>query len=206
MFELPPPDPAFEMSIATQGMSKGLRQTEDPQFLARGEVAFGHVFVGVQWKNIDSDVAAGEGHSFIGYRNRWGGFDVSATAGYHMQTSVTGHPDDDRFEFNVTASHGFGRITPRFSVTYSPNDFGSTGESLYAEAGASVGLFDRASASANIARRERDGGPDYTAFNAGLTYTFPRHLSLDIRYYDTAESSFGVIYEPRVVALLRARF
>jgi outer membrane usher protein FimD/PapC len=206
MFELPPPDPAFEISIATQGMSKGLRQTEDAQFLARGEVALGHVFAGLLWKNIDSDVAAGEGHSFIGYRNRFGGFDLTATAGYHMQTSVIGHPDDDRFEFNVTASRGFGRVTPRVSVTYSPDDFGGTRESLYAEAGASVGLFSRTSLSANVGRRERGNGQDYTAFNAGITYSFPRHLSLDVRFYDTAESAFGVIYEPRVVALLRARF
>ena len=206
MFELPPPDPAFEISIASQGMSKGLRQTEDAQFLARGEVALGHLFVGLLWKNVDSTMAAGEGHSFIGYRTRLGGFDLVGTAGYHVQTSAIGHYDDDRLEFNVTASRGFGRVTPRVSVTYSPDDFGGTGESLYAEAGASVGLFPRASASANVARRERENGQDYTAFNAGITYSFPRVLSVDVRFYDTAESSFGVIYEPRVVALLRARF
>jgi len=206
MFELPPPDPAFEISIASQGMSKGLRQTEDAQLLVRGEVALGHVFAGIQWKNIDSDVANGEGHFFIGYRNRLSGFDLTATAGRHIQTEPVGHFDDDRYEFNVTVSRGFGRVTPRVSVTYSPDDFGSTGESLYAEAGASVGLFTRTSFSANIARRERDNGQDYTAFNAGVTYTFRRHLSLNIRFYDTAESNFGVVYEPRVVALLRARF
>jgi hypothetical protein len=206
MFELPPPDPAFEISIASQGMSKGLRQTEDAQFLARGEVAVGDFFVGLLWKNIDSDVAAGEGHSFVGYRTRAAGFDLAATIGYHLQTSAVGHFDDDRVELNATASRRWGRATPRLSVTYSPDDFGSTGESLYAEAGATIGLFERATASANISRRERKGGNDYTAFNAGIGYSFARHVSIDLRYYDTAQSAFGETYEPRVVALLRARF
>ena len=206
MFDLPPPDPSFEISIASQGMSKGLRQTEDAQFLARGEVALGHAFVGLMWKNIDSSVANGEGQFYLGYRNRLAGFDLSATAGRHIQTEPVGHFDDDRYEFNVTASRRFGRVTPRVSITYSPDDFGGTGESLYAEAGASVGLFERATFSAHVARRERAGGDDYTAFNAGVGYSFARHLSVDVRYYDTAQSALGETYEPRVVALLRARF
>ncbi|TMJ19429.1 MAG: hypothetical protein E6G92_06510 [Alphaproteobacteria bacterium] len=206
MLHLPPPDPAFEVSIASQGVSKGLRQTEDAQFLVRGEVAVGHVFAGLLWKNIDSAMAAGEGQSFVGYRTRAGGFDLAGTVGYHIQTGAIGHFDDDRFEFNVTASRGVGPVTPRISVTYSPDDFGGTGESLYAEAGAAVGLFPRATFSANVSRRERDGAPDYTAFNAGIGYSFARHVSVDVRYYDTAQSALGAIYEPRVVAVLRARF
>lgn len=206
MFELPPPDPSFEVSIASQGMSKGLRQTEDAQFLTRGEVALGHAFVGLMWKNIDSDVASGEAQFYIGYRGRLAGFDLTATAGRHFQTEPVGHFDDDRYEFNVTVARGYGRLTPRISVTYSPDDFGGTGESLYAEAGASVGLFERATFSANISRRERSGGDDYTAFNAGIGYSFARHLSIDVRYYDTAQSALGEVYEPRVVGMLRARF
>jgi uncharacterized protein (TIGR02001 family) len=206
MLEFPPPDPAFEISIANQGMSKGLRQTEDAQLVARGEVALGHAFAGLLWKNIDSAVASGEGHFYLGYRNHLAGFDLSATAGRHIQTEPVGHFDDDRYEFNLTVSRGFGRVTPRASITYSPDDFGGTGESLYVEAGASVGLFERASFSAHVSRRERVGGDDYTAFNAGVGYSFARHLSVDVRYYDTAQSALGEAYEPRVVALLRARF
>jgi len=206
MFDFPPPDPAFEVSLANQGVSKGLRQTEGAQFLVRGEVAVGHAFVGLLWKNIDSTVASGEGHFYLGYRNRLAGFDVAATVGRHMQTNPVGHFDDDRYEFNLSVSRGFGRVTPRVSVTYSPDDFGGTGESLYAEAGATIGLFSHATFSANVSRRERVGGDDYTAFNAGVGYSFARHLSVDVRYYDTAQSALGEVYEPRVVALLRARF
>jgi uncharacterized protein (TIGR02001 family) len=206
MFELPPPDPAFEVGLASQGVSKGLRQTEDAQFLARGEIALGHAFAGLLWKNVDSTAANGEAQFYLGYRNRLAGFDFAATAGRHIRTEPVGHFDDDRYEFNLTVSRGFGRVTPRASITYSPDDFGDTGESLYAEAGASVGLFERASFSANVSRRERAGGDDYTAFNAGVGYSFARHLSVDVRYYDTARSALGEVYEPRVVALLRARF
>ena len=94
-----------------------------------------------------------------------------------------------RFEFNATASRRFGRVTPRISLTYSPDDLGGTRASLYAEAGASLSLFAGASLSANIARRARDGGPDYTAFNAGASLRrSPRNLTADLRYYDTAQS------------------
>ena len=57
-----------------------------------------------------------------------------------------------------------------------------------------------------MSRRERDGGPDYTAFNVGVTQTVWRGISADLRYYDTRENQFGDIYEGRFVASLRARF
>ena len=100
----------------------------------------------------------------------------------------------------------FGRLTPRINLVYSPDDLGGTRASLYAEAGASLSLFSGASVSANIARRARDGGPDYIAFNAGATYAITGNVSADLRYYDTTQSRLGVIYQPRVVASVRIHF
>ncbi|MEA3043641.1 MAG: hypothetical protein QOH47_1479 [Sphingomonadales bacterium] len=206
MFDLPPPDPSLEIVIASRGYSKGLAQTEGVQILARGEVAFGHAYVGLLWKNVTSPVADGEAQSYLGYRTRAGGFDLNATIGYHHQTGVDGPTDDDRFEVSATVSRPFGRITPRVQIVASPNDFGGTRESIYFESGASVSILPGASLSANIGRRERSRATDYTAFNFGASYTVRNMVTLELRYHDTAQSNFGEIYEPRVVGSMRLRF
>jgi hypothetical protein len=206
MFALPSPDPGIEITAFSQGMSKGLRQTDGVQILVRPEVAVGPLFVGAFYKNITSPTADGEAAVLVGLRHRLGGFDLAFSAAYKWNTNARAQADRDCLEFTATASRRFGRVTPRIALTWSPDDLGGTRASLYAEAGASVSLFAGASVSANIARRARDGGPDYVAFNAGATYAITSNLSADLRYYDTEQSRLGVIYEPRLVASARLHF
>jgi opacity protein-like surface antigen len=206
MFALPSPDPGIEVIASSQGMSKGLRQTEGVQILVRPEVAIGPLFVGALYKNVTSATADGEAAFVVGLRQRLAGFDLAVSTAYKWNTGARMQADRDCLEFNATASRRFGRVTPRISLTYSPDDLGGTRASLYAEAGASVSLFAGASVSANVARRSRDGGPDYTAFNAGATYAITSNLSADLRYFDTAQSRLGEIYEPRLVASARLHF
>jgi hypothetical protein len=206
MFALPSPDPGIEITAFSQGMSKGLRQTDGVQILVRPEVAVGPLFVGAFYKNITSPTADGEAAVLVGLRHRISGFDLALSAAYKWNTNARAQADRDCLEFTATASRRFGRVTPRIALTWSPDDLGGTRASLYAEAGASLSLFTGASASANIARRARDGGPDYVAFNAGATYAITANLSADLRYYDTAQSRLGTIYEPRLVASARLHF
>lgn len=206
MFDLPPPDPGIEISLASQGMSKGLRQTDGVQIVVRPELAFGPLFVAVSYKNVSSPTADGEAAALIGLRGQAAGFDLSFAAAYKRNTGSRTQPDRDCFEFTGSASRRFGRITPRMHFIYSPDDLGGTGESLYAEAGASVRLFAGASLSANLGRRERVGGSDYTAFNAGAAYAISPNFTADLRYYDTAQSRLGAIYRSRLVAALRVQF
>src|SRR3954471_4112691 len=191
MFSFPSPDPGIEISAFSQGMSKGLRQSEGVQILIRPEVAVGPLFVAAFYKNITSPTADAEAAFLAGLRRHFGGFDLAASVAYKWNTNARRQADRDCIKFNATASRRFGRVTPRISLTYSPDDLGGTRASLYAEAGASLSLFAGASLSANVARRVRDGGPDYVAFNAGATYTLTRNLAADLRYYDTAQSRFG---------------
>jgi hypothetical protein len=206
MFALPSPDPGIEISVFSQGMSKGLRQTEGPQILVRPELAVGPLSIGAFYKNVTSPTADGEAALLAGLRRRIGGFDLVLSGAYKWNTNAHAQADRDCIEFTATASRRFGRLTPRINLVYSPDDLGGTRASLYAEAGASLSLFAGASVSANIARRSRDGGPDYTAFNAGASYAITGNFSADLRFYDTAQSRLGVIYEPRLVASVRAHF
>ena len=206
MLDLPPPDPSLEIVIASQGMSKGIRQSEGVQFVVRPEMAFGHAYAGLLAKNVTSPVTDVEAHAFVGYRTRASGFELNASIGYHRQLGVHGPADDDRFEFFVSAARPVGPVTARLSATYSPDDFGATRRSLYLEGGASVTVFRGTSLSANLGRRERSGAPDYTSFNAGVSYAPTRWLNADLRYYDTAQSALGAIYEPRLIGSVRLRF
>jgi hypothetical protein len=206
MFDLPPPDPGIEIVVASQGMSKGLRQTDGPQLVIRPELAFGPVFVGASYKNVTSPTADGEVAASIGLRGRAAHFDLSFSAAYKRNTGAGTQPDRDCFELTGSASRRFGRITPRISFIYSPDDLGGTGASLFAEAGASVSVFAGASLSAAIGRRERAGGAEYTAFNAGAAYAITPNFTAELRYYDTAQSRLGAIYEPRITAALRVHF
>jgi hypothetical protein len=206
MLDLPPPDPGIEMVVASQGVSKGLRQTDGVQIVVRPELGFGPFFVGASYKNVTSPTADGEAAALIGLRGQAAGFQLSFSAAYKRNTDAGSQPDRDCFEFTATATGRFGPVAPRLQLIYSPDDLGGTRASLYAEAGAALTIFPGASLSANIARRERAAGPDYTAFNAGATYAISGNFTLDLRYYDTARSGLGAIYEPRLVASLRTRF
>lgn len=206
MFELPPPDPVIEIHLAGRGYSKGLAQTDAAQFLIRGELEAGPLFAQAQWKNVDTNNAEGEAGMLVGLHGRLGEVELRATAGYKFLTSVRGPVDEEAFEFTAQASRAFGRITPRLQLTWSPDDLGRTGQTLYAEASASFRLARNTSLTAFAGRRERSGGDDYTSFGAGIAQKLGDHVTAELRWYDTAQSARGDAYESRAVASLRLRF
>ena len=206
MIDLPTPDPAIEISLASRGISKGLAQTEAAQLLVRGELAFGPAYLGAYAKNVSSPTSDGEAGLLAGFRTRAGGFDIAGSAALKQSVAPVGAVDDDALELAGSVSRRIGAVTPRLSVTWSPDELGSTGRSLFVEAGASWRVASGASVSAAAARRERDGGPDYSAFNLGASYTFARRFTFDLRWYDTDRSGLGEIYRGRLVGSVRARF
>ena len=206
MFELPPPDPAVEIQLASRGYSKGLAQTGGAQLLLRGELEAGPLLAQAQWKTVDTNNAGGEVGMLVGLRGRVGGLELRATAGYKFLTGVRGRVDEEAFEFTVQASRAFGRVTPRLQLTWSPDDLGGTRQTLYAEAGAAFRLARNTSLTAYTGRRERSGGDDYTTFGASIAQGIGDHLTVELRWSDTAQSARGEAYEGRAVAAFRLRF
>jgi hypothetical protein len=185
MVDLPPPVPAIEFSLSSTGISKGIAQTTGPQFLARGELAFGQLNVGGYVKNVDSSTADGEAAALVGVRTKQAGFDLAASAAWKRAVDPAAGSDVNAFEAAVAVSRAIGRVTPRASVVWSPDDLGGTARTVFAEAGFSYRVAKPLSASAALGRRERAGGPDYTAWNAGLAWSPAKRLTLDARYYDS---------------------
>jgi hypothetical protein len=206
MDALPPPDPGIEILLASQGMSKGLRQTAGPQLVARGTLGWGPLDLGVQYRNVDSRSAEGELSAFATLRVRAAGFELSAGVTGKGWIATHGRPDRASLELNAAAARGFGPVAARISLIYSPDELGCGGASLYVEASASLRLAAATSVSAGLSRRERDGAPDYTAFTAGLLHRFSPHVSAELRFHDTDRGGEGAIYRRRAVAALRVRF
>jgi hypothetical protein len=203
---LPPPDPGIEIVLATRGYSKGLAQTDGVQGVGRVELGFKAITVSAQYKNISSPTSDGEAAFGIGWKGRAGGFDLGATVNYKRLIELDGQVDPDCWEFIPSVSRRIGPLTAKLSVTYSPNDFGGTGESAWMEAGATWKLDGKTVLVAAVGRRERDRASDYTAFNAGMTRTLFKGVSAELRYYDTGRSELGETFHGRFVAALRGRF
>src|ERR671921_666537 len=115
MFVLPPPDPALEVVVATRGMSKGLAQTEGPQFLVRGELGFGVIYLGGYAKNVTSPTSDGEAAGLVGIRTKLAGFELSGSAAVKRALAPVGQLDSTALEMIGGVSRKFGRVTPRIS-------------------------------------------------------------------------------------------
>lgn len=199
MIDLPPPDPGLELVVASRGISKGIAQTDEVQVLARAHVRIGTAQAGAQWKNITSPVAGGEAALFVNGTRKLSGFNFSVTAAYKFYTEVERNTDSEALELTGGVSREFGPLQARLSLVYSPDDLGGTGRSVHVEVGPTITLTSALKASANVARRTRTGGEDYTAFNVGVSQSLFDHVSVDLRYYDTAQGYFGEPYHRRFV-------
>jgi len=203
---LPPPDPGIEVIVATKGMSKGISQTDGGQVVARGELAFGPIYISGLAKNLASAVADGEAQLAVGGRKKLRGIEVAAFAAYKRWVDPQGNPDSQAAEFGMTATRAFGTVSPRFQLIYSPDDLGSTTHSLYAETGIGWKAARWLQVGANLSRRERGNGPDYTSGNIGATVTMSRSFTAELRFYDTNQSDKGEPFKSRVVASARVKF
>lgn len=188
-------------------MSKGVAQTDGPQLLVRGELAFTDFYLGAHAKNVTSSTEDGEVAALVGIRKHLAGLDFSASAAWKRAIDAAPGSDANSLEVSGSVARSMGRLTPRLSIVWSPDDLGTTGRTIFAEAGASYVLGKAVVASAAVGRRHRTGGLDYTAWNAGLSWAPYKRFTVDVRYYDTdAMADPDQPYRARIVAAGRLSF
>jgi hypothetical protein len=200
-----PAVPVIEFSLSSTGMSKGVAQTTGPQALARGEMGFGALLIGGYAKNVDTPGSDGEAGALIGLRGTAGGLDLGISAALKKAINPASDFDRTAFEVNASITRQIGPVGSRVTIIWSPNDLGGTRSSLFAEAGATYRFSPTFSGSAAFGRRQRSGGLDYYAWNAGVTWAPIKAFSLDLRYYDT-NGGGAQPFRARAVMSARARF
>lgn len=187
-------------------MSKGISQTDGVQVVGRAELAFGKTYLGALAKNLDSPSAEGELQISAGGRFKLHRAEVAASIAYKKWLDTGGSPDGEAAEMIVSISQTLGKLVPRAQLIYSPDDLGSTTYSIYAEAGLGWKPVSRLTLSANLGRRQRGNGVNYTSANAGASYAVGKALTAELRLYDTNKSDVDEPFRRRVVAALRAKF
>lgn len=206
MFDLPPPDPTLEISVASRGISKGVAQTAGPQLVVRPELQLGPVLLGAYAKNVTSPTAEGEAGISGGYRFKLAGFDLSAAVAVKTLLDPSNGVDSTALELIGGLSRTAGPFTGRLNYFFSPDELGSTGQSHYLEGSGTYALGRGVSASAGLGLRRRVASPDYVSYNAGASYKISNQLTADLRWFGNDRSELGAFYKSRLVGALRARF
>lgn len=206
MFDLPPPEPAIEITLATRGYSKGIAQTDEPQLVVRPEVKLGPVLLGGYVKNVTSPAFDGEGGGSVGYRFKLAGFDLTATAVVKTLLNPDPGVDSTALELVGGASRTLGPVNAKLSYAFSPDDTGGTRRSHYLEGSATYALGRGFTASVGGGLRRRIASPDYLTYNAGIGYKLSDRLNADLRWFGNDRGELGGFFKDRLVGSLRARF
>jgi hypothetical protein len=190
------------MLISSQGMSQGLQQTTGVQVLPRVTLRAGDVTLGALWRNISNPSATGVAAFYARVARPVGKAQVEIGAAYRIRTGAEVRRENRAWEYSAALRHTIGKVALRLIAEYSPREFDS-GYSLYVEGGAGMKVSRRTSLAVNIGKRERNGGADYTAFNAGISRILAQGLTVDARYYATNRPSVGSRYHSRLILSAR---
>jgi hypothetical protein len=197
--------PVLQVSIFSSGNTKGIAQTRDAQVIGRAELDAGDFYVAAYAKNVTAPTWDGEAAAIIGLRTKWEGFNLAASATLRQALDAKLGTDATEPEFAASIARPIGRVTPILSIIYTPDELGSSKESIYVEGGASYKISKTVTASAGIGRRQRVLAIDYTAWNAGFSWNPAKHFTVDARYWDTDGPNVWP-YKRRVVVSGIAKF
>jgi uncharacterized protein (TIGR02001 family) len=181
----------------------------DPAVQGGIDLGMGIGYVGTWASNVKfGDGTDAEIDLYGGIRPKLGVVSFDFGAIYYGYIGAPKADDVPYWEFKGAASVPAGPATLGAAVYYSP-DFtftpGVTAHAVYYEANAAIPIVPNVTLGGAVGRQTiAEGFSDYTTWNAGVTWAFAKHLSLDTRYWDT--NVVGKIYGPRVAVTLKAVF
>ncbi|WGM40316.1 TorF family putative porin [Caulobacter sp. NIBR1757] len=191
---------AVKATLASEYISKGAgKSAGDPVLQLDASYDFKPVYIGAWASGADTSQGGdSEVHAYIGARLAAGEvkFDLRA-----MAKTMPGTADgfqSEWLELRAEASVPLAGTDLRLRVEYSPDNYAATEAAWWIETQASRELAENWKVSAAYGLREQDGGADYRAWNAGVTWKATDRLALDLRWYDTDSHERGVNYDGRV--------
>lgn len=200
---------SFEVGAGTDNRSKAASKSGNDGYVygaATWESADGRFYVGPGLETIQAGGSNVEAEFVAGYRPEAFGYDFDFNLAYKNRLDAEAGYDEDGWEVTTNISRAIGPATARLQLQYSPDAAGSTEAFTWVEAQAGWAFSDRLEGSVAVGRREQDKAPDYTGWNAGVTYALTDAIDLDLRYYDTNAHAVGEQYEDALVAKVAYAF
>lgn len=200
---------SFEVGSGTDNRSKGTSKSGNDPYVfgsATWESADGRFYVSPAAETIDLGGSDVEAEIAFGYAPEAYGYVFDFNVAYKNRLDAEAGYDEDTVEVSGSASRSIGPASGRLLVQYSPDAAGSTEAFTWVEGRVGWSFTNRLVATVALGRREQDNAPDYTAWNAGVTYGLTDALDLDVRWYDTDAREFGDQYKSALVAQIAYAF
>lgn len=199
---------AVKATLASEYISKGTgKSAEDPAFQLDVSYDFGPAYVGAWGSNADvSQGGDSELHAYVGARPKLGDVSFDLRAMLKTMPGTRDGVQSEWLELRADAAMPVAGTDLRLRVEYSPDNYAATEAAWWVEAQASRKLAKDWKVSAAYGLREQDGGADYRAWNAGVTWKATDRLALDLRWYDTDSHERGVNYDGRLFASATVAF
>ncbi len=197
-----------ELEVASEYMSKGRSRSDGrPHAGLKVERSFGAVYVG-GWAGTQtaSNGADSQTNIYAGVTVEPASWEVTVDLEYKRRWNTTPGADSDAVELNIGAERSFGDTTLALSLDSTPDNYGSTRQSVWAEAELERAISERWSVVGGIGRREQVASPDYTAWNVGAVVHLTERVDLDVRYFDTDGHEYDDSYDGRAAVSLFVSF
>ena len=199
----PSSDWGFELGAGTDNRSKAASKSGNDGYVfgaATWESADGRFYAGPGFETIQAGGSRFETELVAGYRPEAWGYAFDLSLAYKNRWDVDPGYDADGWELTGDISRAVGPAEARLQVQYSPDAAGSTDSFTWVEGRLGWDFTPQLNGTVAVGRREQNGAPDYTGWNAGVTYALTDALALDLRYHDTDAHTFGEQYEKALVA------
>lgn len=200
---------SFELGAGTDNRSKDASKSGNDGYAfgsATWESADGLFYVGPGFQTIQAGGSNVEAEFVVGYQPEAFGYRFDFNVAYKNRLDAEAGYDQDAWEITGNASRSIGPASARLQVQYSPDAAGSTDSFTWVEGRLGWDFTPQLNGTVAVGRREQNGAPDYTGWNAGVTYALTDALELDLRYYDTDAHTFGEQYENALVAKVAYAF
>ena len=199
---------SFETGAGTENRSKGASKTGGDPYVF-GEVqwnAASGFYVDGEFETIEASGARVETELEAGWQVSAAGLEFDASVSHKWRPGADTGQDATAWEYQFDVNRDFGPVDTRLRVEHSPDGLGSTGATTWVETRLHWPVADGLQASATLGRREQDDAPDYTGWNAGLTYELTGTTDVDLRWHGTDAEAEGNQYEDGLVASVLIAF
>ena len=194
---------AFEVGAATDNRSKDVSKSAGDPY-AWGAATWSSdagFYAGPAFETIRaSNGSRVELAVFGGWASEVMGYEVDLNAEHKWQVDADVPSDDAAWEFTADISRAVGPAEARLRLQHSPDGTGSTRAWTWVSGQVGWEISPRLSASAEVGRREQNGGVDYTGWNLGVTWAAAQGIDFDLRWHDNDADATGDQYDGALVA------